>query len=259
MNLLMRRSVIILTAFVLFFAVWYFNLGVRPFQAIIGTSQSAHYLINYMIAGLIPAAALWLLHRPHEIIPSLGLSREFGTGVLFAVLATLPMLVGYACIGTFDREISADHLLTRVVIAGFFEEVIFRGFVFGHLFRFARWGFLPAALLTAAAFGSLHLYQGHDLASALASFAVTAAGSLFFSWIYVEWNYNLWCAVWLHTLMNLLWILFSVSASGAVGGIGANVLRFGTLAIAVGLTIAYKKRRGLPYFINFKSLIVNYA
>lgn len=259
MNLLMRRSIIILTAFVLFFAVWYFNLGVRPFQAIIGASQTAHYLINYMVAGLIPAAALWLLHRPQMIIPSLGLAHGIGVGARFGLLATLPMLIGYACIGAFDREISADHLLTRVVIAGFFEELIFRGFVFGQLFRYARWGFLPAALLTAAAFGSLHLYQGHDPLSALAAFAVTGAGSLFFSWIYVEWQYNLWCAVWLHALMNLPWILFSVSASGAVGGIAANVLRFGTLAIAVGLTIAYKKQRGLPYFINFKSLIVNYA
>lgn len=190
MNLLMRRSVIILTAFVLFFAVWYFNLGVRPFQAFIGTSQTARYLINYMVAGLIPAAALGLLHRPRKMLTSLGMSRGFGPEVLFAVLATLPMLIGYACIGTFDREISADHLLTRVVITGFFDELIFRGFVFGQLFRYARWGF---------------------------------------------------------------------RASGAVGGIAANVLRFGTLAIAVGLTIAYKKRRGLPYFINFKSLIVNYA
>lgn len=148
--------------------------------------------------------------------------------------------------GTFDREVSADHLLTRVVIAGFFEELVFRGFVFGQLFRYARWGFLPAALLTAVAFGSLHLYQGHDLPSALGAFGVTAAGSVFFSWIYAEWNFNLWCVIWLHTLMNLPWIVFSVSASGAVGGIGANILRFGTIAIAIGLTIAYKKRRGYP-------------
>lgn len=255
----MRRSVIILTTFVIFFAVWYFNYGVRPFKAMIGTSQAAHYLINYMVAGIVPAFALWLLHRPREIIPSIGLAHGFGTGALFAVLATLPMLIGYACIGTLNRDISADHLLTRVLIAGLFEELFFRGFVFGQLFRYARWGFLPAALLTAVAFGSLHLYQGHDPASSMAAFAITAAGSLFFSWIYVEWNCNLWCAIWLHTLMNLPWIVFSVSASGAVGGMWANLLRAGTVAIAIGLTIAYKKRRGLPYFINFKSLIVNYA
>lgn len=255
----MRHSIIILTAFALFFAVWYFNLGGWPFRAFTEGSQAAHYFVNYVVAGLIPAAALLLLHRPDEIASSMGLSRGFGSGALFGVLATLPMLIGYACMGTFDREVSADHLLTRVVIAGFFEELVFRGFVFGQLFRYARWGFLPAALLTAVAFGSLHLYQGHDLQSALGAFGVTAAGSVFFSWIYAEWNFNLWCVIWLHTLMNLPWIVFSVSASGAVGGIGANILRFGTIAIAIGLTIAYKKQKRLPYCINYKQLIINYV
>lgn len=255
----MRHSIIILTAFALFFVVWYFNLGARPFRAFTGDSQAGHYLVNYAVAGLIPAAALLLLHRPNEIAAAMGVSRGFGTGMLFGALATLPMLVGYACIGSFDREVSADHLLTRVLIAGFFEELVFRGFVFGQLFRYARWGFLPAALLTALAFGSLHLYQGHDWASALGAFAVTATGSIFFSWIYTEWDFNLWSVIWLHTLMNLPWIVFSVSASGAVGGTAANVLRLGTTAVAIGLTLAYKKQRGLPYHINHKSLIVNHA
>ena len=106
------------------------------------------------------------------------------------------MLTGYAVIGTFDREISIDAAVTWIFVAGFFEELIYRGFVFGQLFRYAAWGFLPAALLTALAFGSLHLYQGHDLLSALSAFGVTALGSFFFSWLYVEWNYNLWSVIW---------------------------------------------------------------
>lgn len=255
----LTRSVLILAAFLLFFVAWYFSLGIRPMKAILGDSQTVHYLLNYISAGIIPAAALWLLHRPCEIVPSLGLAHGFGTGALFALLATLPMLAGYACIGTFNRGISADDLLTRVLIAGFFEELIFRGFTFGQLFRYAHWGFLPAALTTSVAFGTLHLYQGHDLLSALGAFGVTAAGSLFFCWIYVEWKYNLWCIIWLHTLMNLPWIVFGVSTSGALGGIAANVLRFGTIVIAIGLTIVYKKQRGLPYFINIKTLVFKHA
>lgn len=255
----MKYTSIILTAFVLFFVIWYFNLGSRPFDKLVGDSQAAHYAVNYLIAGIFPATALLLLHKPQEIMASMGLAHGFGAGMLFGVLATLPMLVGYACIGTPDREITTDHLLNRVLVAGVCEELIFRGFVFGQLFRYAHWGFLPAALVTAAVFGSLHLYQGHDTMSALGSFAVTAAGSIFFSWVYVEWNYNLWCPIWLHTLMNLPWIVFSVSENGAVGGMGANLLRFGTVAIAIGLTLANKKQRGLPYSINHKTLIVNHA
>ena len=62
-----KRSAIILTAFGLFFVTWHFNLGVRPFADFIFTYKSINYILNYLIAGLIPAAALLLLHRPGTI------------------------------------------------------------------------------------------------------------------------------------------------------------------------------------------------
>ena len=228
-----KRSAIILTAFGLFFVTWYFNLGVRPFANFISTCKSIHYILHYLIAGIIPAAALLLLHRPDTILYRLGLTHGFGRGLLFGVLSTV------------------------IVVAGFFEELIFRGFVFGELFRTARWGFLPAATLTALAFGSLHLYQGDDLISASAAFGVTTAGSIFFSWIYVESENNLWSVIWPHTLMNAPWMLFSGSGSGAVGGLWANSLRLCTLLIAIALVVIYKKRKGLPYHISGKTLIIN--
>ena len=250
-------SAIILTAFALFFVTWYFNLGVRPFAKLISNYKSIHYIVNYLIVGLIPATALLLLHKPNTILYTLGLTHGFGRGLLFGVRSTAPMLIGYAVTGSFNEETSPDHMFTFIVVAGFFEELIFRGFVFGELFRTAHWGFLPAAMLTALAFGSLHLYQGHDPASSLAAFAITAAGSIFFSWIYVESGNNLWSAIWLHTLMNAPWILFDVSESGAVGGLWANGLRLCTLLIAIALVVIYKKRKGLPYYISWKTLIIN--
>lgn len=253
----MKRTLIILTAFVLFFVLWYFNIAIRPLNRIIGDSLSAHYALNYLIAGLVPVGALFLLHTRRDILPAMGLSRGFGVGLLFAIGATLPMFIGYAFIGQLNSELTFDKALTWIVIAGLFEEIVFRGFIFGQLFRYAGWGFLPAALPTALVFGSLHLYQGHDLASALGSFGITALGSLFFSWIYVEWNYNLWSVIWLHVLMNAPWILFHVSASGAVGSTEANILRFSTIALSVLLTLYYKKRQQLPYLITSKTMIKN--
>ena len=135
----------------LFFVLWYFNIAVRPFEGCSGRSQTLHYTLNYLLAGLIPTWALFLLHARRDIASSMGLSHGFGTGLLFAVTATLPMIAGYAVIGEFDRELTADAAFTWIFIAGIFEELVYRGFVFGQLFRYARWGFLPAALLTALA------------------------------------------------------------------------------------------------------------
>lgn len=57
--------------------------------------------------------------------------------------------------------------------------------------------------------------------------------------------------------MNLPWIVFRVSTSGAVGDIGANALRLCTIILAIGLTVAYKRKQGLPYpntdqYINYQ-------
>lgn len=57
--------------------------------------------------------------------------------------------------------------------------------------------------------------------------------------------------------MNAPWMLFSVSGSGAVGGLRANGLRLCTLLIATALVVIYKKRKGLPYHISGKTLIIN--
>ena len=102
-----KGSAIILTAFGLFFVTWHFNLGVRPFADFIFTYKSINYILNYLIAGLIPAAALLLLHRPGTILYRLGLTHGFGRGMLFGTLSTVPMLAGYAVIGSFNRETPA--------------------------------------------------------------------------------------------------------------------------------------------------------
>ena len=66
----------------LFFVLWYFNIAVRPFEGCIGSSQTLHYTLNYLLAGLIPTWALFLLHARRDIASSMGLSHGFGTGLL---------------------------------------------------------------------------------------------------------------------------------------------------------------------------------
>ena len=51
--------------------------------------------------------------------------------------------------------------------------------------------------------------------------------------------------------------MFRVSTSGAVGDTGANALRLCTIILAIGLTVAYKRKRGLPYRIQINTLITN--
>lgn len=126
---------------------------------------------------------------------------------------------------------------------------MFRAFMFGLLFRYAKIGFFWAVILPALLFGSLHLYQGHDVISSLAAFAVTFIGAVYFSWMYVEWNFNLWVPIGLHMLMNGAWVIFSMEGTEvAAGGLISNIARVLSILLAIGLTVWYKRRNETKVF-----------
>lgn len=256
MNKNLKNSLIILTAFFLYYSLlkgYFFST-----KELIASIEPGYLrLLCFQLICFIPIGlALLLLYKPKDIFKSIGLGKSPLLGFGIALLCTLPMIVGSAAIGTINKDITLNKILGSMVYAGFFEEVVFRGFLFGLLFRYNRWGFIPAVLVGAFMFGAGHLYQGNDMVSALASFGVTALGAVWFSWIYVEWNYNLWVAIAMHILMNASWILFSISTTAA-GDVASNIIRGVTIAAIIVATILYKRRKGLPYLINKHTLWVN--
>lgn len=183
-----------------------------------------------------------------------GLHKGFVFGFAFGLVTVLPMLVSSAIIGRISDDFNLFALLKGTVFAGFGEEVLFRGFLFGLLFRKASWGFIPAALLGAVLFGMGHLYQGSNLMQTLGIFFVTAIGAAWFAWLYIEWNNNLWVPIFLHILMNLSWTLFEVSDT-ALGGITTNIFRVITIALTIVITLRHNKKAG--YAISKNNLIRN--
>ncbi|MEM6965884.1 MAG: CPBP family intramembrane glutamic endopeptidase, partial [Bacteroidota bacterium] len=174
---------------------------------------------------------------------ALGVDRGFSRGLGWAFLFTLPMLVGYAFIGEWNATLTFKKIYWGVILAALAEELFFRGYLFGQLFRFGGWGFVPAGLLSALIFGSVHLYQANDLGSAIGIFAVTGMGGMWFAWLYMEWNKNLWLPIFLHFFMNGYWALFSI-ADNAAGGFYANVFRAMTIVATILVTAYFHKKKG---------------
>ena len=83
-------------------------------------------------------------------------------------------------------------------------------------------------------------------------FAVTAFGSLLFSWLYVEWNFNLWVPIALHVGMDAVWSLIPIEGiDHSMGNLPSNIGRVLTLVLVVVITVLYKKRQGKKLF-NYK-------
>jgi len=218
------------------------------------------YFVAYLLVGLpLFVTAIVLFGR--QSLEALGMSRSLLKGFGLALLLTLPMFFGYAIVFDFNHDLSWRQMMLGAVFAGFFEELYFRAFFFGLLFRYTRLGFIPSILLGATIllgaiiFGSLHLYQSSEIGEMAGIFIMTFLGAGFFAWLYAEWKYNFWFIAWLHTLMNLSWMLFE-AGDNALGGVWSNVFRVITIAIAVVVTLRIMKSKHAKQEVNRNSLWV---
>lgn len=212
----------------------------------------AAYFFAYLLVGAPLFVATFYLHRA-AFFDSLGLQHGLFKGMLIALIATLPMLIGYATAYPLNEKITVGGLAQGVVFAALFEELYYRAFFFGLLFRYTRLGFFPALLLGALTFASNHLYQSGELATMSGIFITTLMGAGLFAWAYVEWNNNLWVPIFLHLFMNLFWYLFD-AGDNALGPLLSNVFRYLTVAIIIIGTILYKRRKALPLAVNRQTI-----
>jgi len=154
------------------------------------------------------------------------------------------MLLAFAVPSSINAKMSLLSVGVGCFVAPFAEEVLFRGYMFGQLYRRARWCFWLSALIPSALFAFGHAYQASGFWELVEIFVVTGLGSLLGCWIYMRWQFNLWTVFGLHCLMNLWWELFGV-ADTALGGWIANAARLLTIAVAILLT-TYRDRFWKP-------------
>jgi len=123
------------------------------------------------IGALLGLVLLWMIWRStlrHLLVSRGGLARATGAG-LVALWATLPVVYGLLIVGAKifgdqtqeavemidDRRVGWQMVVvTALVLAPLFEEVIFRGLLYT---MFRRWGRWTAILATAALFGLIHI------------------------------------------------------------------------------------------------------
>lgn len=203
--------------------------------------QIFYYFIPILIVILV-------FHKPQNIFSELGMNKSFFKGLLIAFIFTLPMLIGYYLLGHYNNEFS---LIKNIVFAfkdGFREEIFYRAFLFGQLFRQVKLGFIPAVTINGLIFGISHLYQAHSIVESLGVLTITFAGAIWFAWLFIEWRENIWLPIWLHTFMNLYWDLFSTEKT-VIGGLLLNLPRILTIAISIYVTI-----KMVPKYFGFPQI-----
>lgn len=242
------RWLIAALAIAVFFAVD--TIGLTPFKALAGDWTgwpriAALGAVGYGLYLLAPLALTAWLFGPRQASAALGLTAPVLKGLGVALLGTLLLPIGYALIGRLVPldEALAQDFMRGAVLPGIAEELLYRALLFGLLFRFAGWGFLPAVLINALLFGAAHLYQSGEPTEAAMIFAITGVGAALAAWLYAEWDFNLWVPIGVHILMNAWWSLFAVDDS-ALGSGWANLIRLAGVLGLIALTLIHARRRG---------------
>lgn len=242
------RIVYSIIACVLFMVVYFQSWRVTTLLGLHSASLSK-FIVSYSIMFIAVIILTSLVIKPKDIFSFLGLNCNIAGGFCISLICVLPLYILFPIFGSFNSDTSLSLIIRKSIFPGFMEEYMFRAFMFGLLFRYAKTGFFWAVILPALLFGSLHLYQGHDVISSLAAFGITFIGAVYFSWMYVEWNFNLWVPVGLHILMNGAWIMFSLEGTEvAAGGLISNIARVISIFFAIGLTVWYRRKNETNVF-----------
>lgn len=208
------------------------------------------HILAYMLVGIPIFTGVLLLHKRRGFFESLGLNRSLLTAFIFSLLCVLPMLIGYSVFYGFNSDLTLNNFLIVGVAAGFFEELYFRGFLFGQLYRYTRFGFITTVLLAAVLYAALHLYRDPDLYEFILVFVIALISGLLFGWVYAEWNFNLWVPIFLHLFINLSWELFAIGDDSSY----ANLFRLVTVVVFIVLTIIYKRSKGISLEVTGRKL-----
>ena len=225
------------------FRQWpYYSL--KPYIAPGWPRIMAYGLLAYGIwMVLLPILVAAIITGPRRAAAALGLDGSVWTAVKIGLISTAVLPITYAFIAPLSSENILHDIILSAIFPGIGEEILFRGMMFGLLFRFAGWGFIPAALLVATLFGIGHFYQGSSTLEFLGIFGITAIAAVWWSWVYIEWDNNIWVPAALHVFMNGYFQIFAVS-EGTLGSWSFFFIRAVVVLISIGLTIRHAKARG---------------
>ncbi|PWN68265.1 hypothetical protein C1631_016295 [Chryseobacterium phosphatilyticum] len=256
----MSKNIRFFLVFIFGFSVYYFFdlfcfKNIQTASKAFFHSKALAHVIAYSITLLPIILTVKILLPRKRIFDLLSLNAPLKKGFVLAFLGTLPMVAGYLVHFNLISKIDVESLFINTVSSAFFEEIIFRSFLIGILYRFTSLGFLSSVFFGSLLFAQVHLYQSQDTTELFEIFSITFIGSVFFAWVYIETEYNLWTAIFVHFFMNLYWEIFNVSQNVS-GNLYGNIYKVLSLLVIIILVIYYKKRNKSPFQIIYKNLFI---
>ena len=122
----------------------YFNQINTYLVAILGIKILSYFLTLFITSSPLLISVV-LINGYNFFKESVGLNRPIIVAVTFSFICTLPMQYGYAIFFELNNELTFDKIAKSAIMAAFFEELVFRGILFGLVFRYTKLGFISSS------------------------------------------------------------------------------------------------------------------
>ena len=155
------------------------------------------------IGGVILCAlAVRVLRRVswNTVPKELGLATSPLPAIVFALLASSPMLIGFALTRSVTPHIEPITILFLTMFSPIVEEIEFRGLGVRNLQRGTGWPFWITVWPQALLFGWGHVEQGQRFQEMAGLMLLTGSGAVVFAWLLYRWQ-SLWFPIALHVCM----------------------------------------------------------
>lgn len=186
-----------------------------PMEKGLSAGVQAAVLVGLLFAAY-KLAIRHLGQSPRDDLQSGDAVRNLGSGllaglILFSVIVAIAALTGaYRIVGCCSTAQFASDLFGPAILAGFTEELLFRGILFRWIEEFA--GSWAALAVTSALFGLAHILNPN--ATWFSSFAIAVEAGILLGAAYMLTR-SLWMPIGLHAAWNFTQgFIFDVPVSG---------------------------------------------
>ena len=272
---LIEGGIVIAVAYLLVRAFWFVStVAGRPLDSALVEASAKLQLW----AAVVVPLGWWIAKRRNlSVAEAFGLGAGAMRGVGFGLAATIPMIAALFLMPL--KTFQADLSLGSGIIGPFAEELLFRGFLFGLLWRVVGWSATASILASSLLFGLAHIpnadtalltllrgpgpdgyaTSGGKVVMVIPGIAMwwdhlsargldilltalpLAVGGAVLAWIACKWN-SLWPAIALHACMNLWWD--AIRGEHVISGVGPDLMSAAQLlsvAIAIALTLRFSE------------------
>ena len=117
------------------------------------SASLSKFIVGYSIMFIAVIILTLFVIKPKELFSFLGINCNIAKGFCISLICVLPLYIIFPILGTINSDTTLSLILRKSIFPGFMEEFMFRAFMFGLLFRYAKIGFFWAVILPALLFG----------------------------------------------------------------------------------------------------------